>query len=343
MTTEMAKATKDFPAILAGMKGQIALALPKHMTADRMMRIALTCYRSTPKLAECEPMSIIAAVVQCSQLGLEPGLMGQAYLIPFNRRAKINGTWQTVKECQFMPGYRGLVSLARRTGEVTSINAEIVYEHDEFELTLGADPKIVHKPNLDGDRGKIRLVYAIAKFKDGGYHFDWMTIEAIEKIRTRNDEKNAKYQQEGEKKKETPWDTDYEEMVKKTMIRRICKMLPMSVELAQAVAVNDAVDMGKRAVIEGDFVSVIEPEDATGSEIETTGGEQTAGASTGQQEEAKPLYTEEEFNKRLPTWEKLIKEGKKTADEVIVMAETRSTFSVDQKQILKDIKPEAQA
>ncbi|MES2488524.1 MAG: recombinase RecT [Pseudomonadota bacterium] len=344
MSNNLATNAKEFPLLLDKMKSQIALALPKHMDVDRMLRVSLTCFRTTPKLAECDPMSVIAAIVQSAQLGLEPGLMGQAYLIPFKRSFKRGNDWHSVMECQFMPGYRGLISLARRGGDVTSINAEIVYDKDFFEIELGVNPSLKHKPKIDGERGEPICVYAVAQFKEGSYQFGWMTIEEVEKIRLRNEKKNSK-NKEADYKKETPWDTDYEEMAKKTMIRRICKTLPMSVELAKAIAVTDAVDQGKRAVIEGDFVNVIEPEAEPLTETEGDGDTTGAGADAGtsKKEEAKPQYTEDEFKSRLPMWEKLIKEGKKTADEVVAMAETRSTFSTDQKQILKDIKVEQAA
>lgn len=256
-------APKSFAGMLEQMKPQIAAALPKHLSPDRMMRIALTCYRTTPALAECSPTSVMAAVVQCAQLGLEPGLLGQAYLLPFKKNTKgPDGKWSSTMECQFIPGYRGLISLARRSGEVTSINAEIVYDNDEFDLTLGVDPGITHRPLLKGDRGSPRLVYGVAKFKDGGHHLEWMTIEEVERIRSRSKAKDN-----------GPWVTDYEQMVKKTVIRRMSKYLPMSVELQNAVQVSEAVDNGQRAVIDGEFVTT-QPIEASG---EQGGGDTPAG------------------------------------------------------------------
>lgn len=307
---------KSFAAMLETMKPQLAAALPKHLSADRMARIALTCYRNTPKLAECDPTSVIAAVVQCAQLGLEPGLMGQAYLIPFKKSWKVGNQWHSRMECQFMPGYRGLVTLARRGGEITSLNAELVYENDEFELSLGVDQKLTHKPKLEGDRGAIKLVYAVAKFKDGGYHFDWMTMDAVQKIRERNDKKNTR---NGEAR-ETPWDTDEAEMIKKTMIRRITKMLPMSVELAQAVAVADAVDMGKHAILDGDFVNVSElpgPSETQGSE------------STGRP--MRLVADDAAFKKLVDSWTKPIQSGNKTSTEALAIIATR--YELNEKQI----------
>jgi recombination protein RecT len=242
------KEKKSFLTMLESMKPQLAAALPKHLSPDRMVRVALTCYRMTPALRECTPESVIGAIVQCAQLGLEPGLLGQAWMIPFKRNQKQpDGSWKSWKECQFIPGYKGLIALARRSGEVTSISTEIVYEKDKFKLTLGVEPNVEHEPYLEGDRGKPRLVYGVAKFKDGGYHLEWMGINDVEKIRLRSKAKD-----------DGPWKTDYEQMVRKTVIRRMSNYLPMSVELASAIAVSDAHDDGRSAklVLDGEYMDV---------------------------------------------------------------------------------------
>lgn len=245
---------KSFKTLLEEMRPQFAAALPKHISADRMIRVALTCYRQIPDLRKCTIESVMGAIVQCAQLGLEPGLLGQAYLIPFKKNWKEKDpetgrdVWKSRMECQFIPGYKGLISLARRTGEVTSITATTVRKTDKFEIVLGIDPTIEHKPNLDlADRGDIRLVYVVAKFKDGGYHMEWMTKAEIDAIRVRSKAKDS-----------GPWVTDYEQMAKKTVIRRACNYLPMSVELQNAITASDAADMGKGVVIDGDFAEVDE-------------------------------------------------------------------------------------
>src|SRR4029077_1454863 len=116
-TGETAK-PKDFPAMLQAWLPEIKRALPKHLNADRMSRIALTAFRRTPKLAECDPRSVFAAVIQASQLGLEPDTLGRSYLIPYEKRAQVNGQWKTVAvECQFVPGWKGLVDLMNRSRE----------------------------------------------------------------------------------------------------------------------------------------------------------------------------------------------------------------------------------
>lgn len=267
--------SRNFLNMLEEMKPQFAAALPRHITPDRMVRVALTCYRMTPALKECTPESVMGAVVQCAQLGLEPGLLGQAYLVPFKRNKKdADGNWRSWKECTFIPGYKGLIALARRSGDVSSITTEIVYERDTFEMQLGIEPFVKHEPFLDGDRGKIRLVYGVAQFKDGGRHFEWMSYPDVLKIRARSQAKDS-----------GPWVTDHEQMVRKTLIRRMANYLPMSVELAGAVQASDAVDKGHSLTIDmapdGQITGIIE-HDENGEVIE---GDQPEEASAGKSPE----------------------------------------------------------
>lgn len=204
-------------AYLKKMGPEIEKAMPKHMDADRLARIALTTIRTTPKLLECNISSLMGAVMQSAQLGLEPGLIGHCYIIPYG------------KEATFIIGYKGMIDLARRSGHIESIYAHCVYENDEFEYELGLHPKLVHKP-ASKDRGKMQYAYAVAHFKDGGYQFEVMDIDEIEKRRKRS--KAAK---------NGPWVTDYEEMAKKTVIRHMWKYLPISVEIQQQAAQDEVV------------------------------------------------------------------------------------------------------
>lgn len=235
--------TAQFKDFLEKQKHQIAAALPKHVSPDRMIRLACTEFSKNPLLQKCTPVSIFGSIIQASQLGLEIGVIGQAYLVPY-RNNKTNQY-----EAQLIPGYKGLISLARRSGEVSSIETHIVYANDTFELELGIDSRVRHVPYLEGDRGAPRLVYGVAKFKDGGYHFEWMPLEEVDRIRKRSKAANN-----------GPWVTDYEQMVRKTLIRRMSNYLPMSVELAAAINVSDAVDEGKRATFDGEFVVVEDSE-----------------------------------------------------------------------------------
>lgn len=205
-------------------------ALPRHMTVDRMLRVAFTCINTTPKLLDCSPRSLLAAVMQCAQLGLEPGILGHAYLIPFENRKK------GIVEVQILPGYRGLIKLARNTGEVSTVFAESVYKGDRFTYQRGTDPKIEHVPDPNEDvkkRGEPTHYYAVMRMKDGGVAFEVMTRQEIELHRD-------KYSRAA---KNGPWVTEFDEMAKKTVLRRVCKVGPQSIELQTAVMLDDRAEV----------------------------------------------------------------------------------------------------
>lgn len=236
-------ATPKSPVVEALMAAQSKMksVLPAHITPEKMARLALNEMRLNDKLrqaAQRNPESFVSSVMLASQLGLEiGGAKGHGYLVPYG------------SEVKFMPGYRGLIDLARRTGQVSSISVHIVFEKDEFDMVLGIAEKISHKPYLEGDRGKPRLVYAVAHFTDGSHHFDWMSMDEVERIRRISKGANS-----------GPWVDHYGEMVRKTMVRRLAKYLPMSSDrLESAVRVSDAVDTGRSVVIDGDMHFVEEP------------------------------------------------------------------------------------
>lgn len=215
--------------MLEKMKGQFALVLPKHLTADRMVRIALTVLRKTPKLLQCDPQSFVGAVMVASQLGLEPdGMLGHGYLIPYG------------KEVQFVPGYKGLLELARRSGSIISISARVVRAKDDFFYQFGLHEDLKHVPCDDDDPGQMTHVYAVAHLKDGGHQMEVMPISEVKAIR----DGSKGYQTAKQYGKDSPWDTHPEEMAKKTVLRRLCKMLPASTELARAVVLDERADAG---------------------------------------------------------------------------------------------------
>lgn len=191
----------------------IQSVLPKHMTPDRMVKVVNLVVRKNPKLLDCTPHSLIGAVMEASSLGLEPGILGQAYFVPF-RNAKTGKM-----DVQLIAGYKGLIQLCRNTGELSTIGAYVVHAKDKFDWTLGTDPKIVHVPSEDDDPGELRAVYAVARLKDGGVQFEVMFRRDIEKIR-----KGSRAADSG------PWSDYYEEMAKKTAVRRLAKFLPASTE-----------------------------------------------------------------------------------------------------------------
>lgn len=210
-------------AYLEKMKPQIAMALPKHVTADRLARIALTTIRLNPKLLECRIESLMGAIMQSAQLGLEPGPLGHCYLVPFR-----NGKTGQF-EVQFIIGYKGLIELVRRSDRVSSISAHIVYSNDDFELVYGTEEKLVHRPKLQ-NRGEPVFAYMVAKLRDGGHAIEVMTVEDIEAVR-----RLSKAADNG------PWVDHWEEMARKTVVRRGCKYLPLSIEIQNAIVQDETV------------------------------------------------------------------------------------------------------
>lgn len=205
---------------------QITKALPSAITPERFTRICMTAVTQNPDLGLCTPASFAGAMLTAAQLGLEPNTpLGQAYLIPFN-----NGRTGT-KECQFQIGYRGLIELAHRSGDLQSIEAHIVYENDEFEYELGLNPVLKHKPAME-NRGAIAWVYAVYKLKSGGYGFEVMSVEDINKHRDR-------YSQAA-RRGFSPWNDNWEEMAKKTVIKRVLKYAPMKTEFIKAMVQDDS-------------------------------------------------------------------------------------------------------
>jgi recombination protein RecT len=221
---------KTITGLLEQMKGEIARCLPKHLSPERMARIAMTELRKNTKLSECDPMSFIAAIMQASQLGLEPGILGSCYLIPFFN-SKL-GKY----ECTFMPGYRGFLDLARRSGQITSLIARAVYANDVFEYEFGLKENIIHKPCMD-DRGALVAVYAVALLKDGGHQFEVMSKREIDLIKDKSQGKNG-----------TPWTEYYDEMARKTVLRKLFKWLPCSVEMQKAVSLDELQEIGKQNI-----------------------------------------------------------------------------------------------
>lgn len=203
------------------MQSSIEAALPQHIGMKRFHRVILTEVRRNPRLLECEPVTLLGGIVLSAQLGLELGPLGHAYLIPFKNKRR--GT----VEAQFLIGYQGMIELARRSGQVASIQAFPVYEADEFSWRLGLDPNIEHKP-AEGERGNLTHVYATVHYKDGGYNFEVLTRADVEKYRSRSRAKD-----------DGPWVTDYEAMALKTAIRRLFRWLPKSPEIVNAAAVDE--------------------------------------------------------------------------------------------------------
>jgi len=204
--------------LLAANMQAIKSCLPKHLTPERMCRIAVQTISHTPQLQKCSPASLVGAIVEASSLGLEIDTRGLAYLVPYKDTVTL------------ILGYKGLMDLAYRSGRVANIYAETVCENDEFTFELGLTPKLTHRPNLE-ERGRMRAVYAVAKLKDADPVFVVLGRSEINKIR-----KASRAASSG------PWVQWEEEMWKKTAIRRLCKYLPLSPEMQRAVVLDEACD-----------------------------------------------------------------------------------------------------
>lgn len=252
-------------SMLESMKPQFAMVLPKHITPDRMVRIALTACQNNPQLLKADRKSFLGAIMRSAQLGLEPdGVLGQAYLIPFNRSVKnADGKWEKKLEVQFIPGYKGLIDLARRSGEVSNIIAKEVCKSDTFKIMWHQQPPFIHEQAASGERGDVIGFWAMAHFKDGGYHWDYMSVEEVTAIR--NSSAGWQAAVKFQKTEESPWQKHFVEMGKKTMIRRIAKYLPMSVQKA---AVIDELSERGASFHENDFGDIVIDEE--GEIIEAT-------------------------------------------------------------------------
>lgn len=206
-------------------KQAVKSVLPAHVPFERFERNLSNAIMNQPKLMALNPREVFREVAKVAALGLLfDAQLGEAYLI-----ASATGPQARI-------GYRGLIKLARQSGEIASVYAHEVYENDEIECVLGDEKRLKHKPDLFGDRGEIVGYYAVVKFKDGETDFEPMTTAQIDKIRDKSDGFRAF---KAGKIRSTPWSTDYDEMAKKTCIRRLMKRLPQSPDLSTALQIED--------------------------------------------------------------------------------------------------------
>lgn len=248
--------------LLKSKQAEISKMLPKHLNAERLLKVAQIAATTTPALAKCDVPSLIGAIGQCAQMGLEPNtVLGHAYLVPFNTKRKdASGKEKWVNSVQVIIGYKGLIDLARRSGQIVSIAAHEVCANDKFELVYGLDEKLNHTPAM-GERGEVIGFYAVAKLKDGGHCFEFMSQHQINEIR---DKSQGAWKDEWENGKKTggkvkaisPWWDNPVEMGRKTVIRRLSKYLPLSIEFQTAAAIDGMAEAGKDQhldAIDGDF------------------------------------------------------------------------------------------
>lgn len=295
------KKPRDFPTMLQIWKPQIELALPKHMTADRVCRIALTEFRKNEKLSQCDPLSVFASVLQSAQTGLEIGVLGQAFLVPY----KDGGTYV----CQFIPGWQGLVDLVNRAGNA-SVWTGAVFDGDQFDWALGDRPFVTHRPAGENDPEKMTHVYAIGRVKGA----EWPIIEVwtLDRVRRHRD----RYNKVGAKHYSYK---NFEMYARKIPLLQVLKYLPKSPELTRAIAMNDAAEVGEQR-----FGSVTDALEGSFSAIPNDNGH-----------DDKAGWPEDKFNDKLPGWRKSIVEGRRTAEEVFAMAESLTPLSESQKAAIR--------
>lgn len=215
---------KSIQDLIKTMAPEIKKALPSVLTPERFTRMVLSALSTNPKLGACTPMSFLGAMMTAAQLGVEPNTpLGQAYLIPYKNKG--------VDEVQFQLGYKGMIDLAYRSGQVSTIQAHTVYENDKFDYALGLEPKLEHIP-ADGERGKATHYYAVVRMKDGGYCFAVMSREDVE----RHAEKNSKAYSGF-----SPWKTHFDEMAKKTVLKRALKYAPLKSEFVRATVQDETI------------------------------------------------------------------------------------------------------
>lgn len=252
---------KTMQQYIKSMEKEIAKALPSVITPERFTRIVLSAISVNPKLGSCTPASFLGAMMTSAQLGLEVNTpLGQAYVLPYSNKG--------VLEAQFQLGYKGLIDLAYRSGEVEVIQAHVVYENDEFTCEYGLDPKLIHKP-ADKDRGEPVKVYAIFKTKSGGYGFEVMSMDDVRRHA-------AKYSK-SYNSNISPWKTNFEEMAKKTVLKRVLKYAPLKSDFVRAAVQDEVIktsisddmyDVPNEVIIEADY-NVTEDDNAAPAETKS--------------------------------------------------------------------------
>lgn len=279
----------------------MALALPKHMSVDRMSRLALTAFSTNKALQECKTDSILASLMTATQLGLEPGINGHGYLIPYG------GT------CTFVPGWRGLVDLVSRAGRAT-VWTGAVYAGDQFDYQLGDEPFCRHKPG-DSD-GEFTHVYAIGRVKDA----QMPIIEVW--TRGKVSKHLQQYNRVGKRHYALASENNFEMYARKVALLQVLKYVPSSIELSNAIAVSHAAEAGQGAVIEGDFVTI---------------NTESVDQQTGEVKKELPPYSAEQFATNLPKWRDLVASGKKSADDILAMVGTKASLTAQQVAAIKSL------
>lgn len=287
----------EFSRFMDKFKPQMALALPKHLTADRMARLALTAFSTNPNLQACSPNSIAASIMTASILGLEPGVNGQGFLIPYGQN------------CQFVPGWKGLVDIANRSGRAT-VWTGAVFDGDDFDYALGDNPFVRHRPGDEDDPTKMTHVYAIGRVNGS----NWPVIEVwtMRKIWKHRDQ----YNKVGKRHYSF---RDQEMYARKVPLLQVLKYMPSSIELSNALAASNAAEEGHNVVIDGNVVMVdsgpIPDDQMTDSTNDTR----------------VPTCSDESFSRQKTEWRGIVESGKKSVNALISTIETREQLSDEQR------------
>lgn len=241
------KTQRSMKDLIVSMEGQIAKALPSVITPERFTRMVLTAMSTNKDLQLCTPNSFLGAMMQAAQLGVEPNTpLGQAYLIPYKNKGTL--------ECQFQLGYKGMIDLAYRSGEVKDIQAHEVHENDTFEYELGLEPKLKHIPAMS-NRGAIIMYYAIFHTKDGGYGFNVMSVDDVQE--------HAKKYSKSYGASFSPWKSNFDEMAKKTVLKRCLKYAPIKTEFARSISADETI----KTTIAADMAEQVDETDYIDAEV----------------------------------------------------------------------------
>lgn len=236
--------------LIRSMEPEIKKALPSVITPERFTRMVFTALSSNPNLQDCTPQSFLGSMMQAAQLGLEPNTpIGQAYLVPYKNHGKL--------ECQFQLGYKGLIDLAYRSGEIKDIQAHEVYENDKFEYEFGLEPKLKHIP-ATSNRGEVIMYYAVFHMVNGGYGFEVMSKDDIIK--------HAQKASQAYGSSFSPWDNYFDEMSKKTVIKKCLKYAPIKTDFVRAISADETI---KSTIAEH---MTDEPDETVTIDVESTPG-----------------------------------------------------------------------
>lgn len=269
LPAEQNKAPLTLSQFLESQKGELAKALPGHVTIDRLLRVALSTINRTPKLKQATTNSLLAGVVISSQLGFELNTpLGHAWLIPYDRSVKTNTGWDKVTEAQFQIGYQGIIDLAYRSGMYKTVYAEKVYANDKFSFSYGLEKKLEHEPCTSGAPGELIGVYAVYHLKSGGSDFKYWTVD---RIRAHAQKYSQSYDAKAKKfRDKSAWGDNFEGMAATPVLKELFRLAPKSIEFSKQLSLDGSVkteitaDMTEAHGIDVDFSVVERGESAKG-------------------------------------------------------------------------------